>query len=65
MVVKLRSKLVRNKEGTEHKNEWDMKNIFCKVVFNSRAYFGSLGPRKQNEHVLIVPSKEKNLRINN
>lgn len=67
MVVKLRSKLVRNEEGTENRSDCNMKkkNIL-QVVLNSRAYFGRLSPRKQNEHMLIGErkKKKKNPRIN-
>lgn len=66
MVVKLRSKLVRNEEGTENRSDCNMKkkNIL-QVVLNSRAYFGRLSPRKQNEHMLIGgKKKKKNPRIN-
>lgn len=60
MVVKLRSKLVRNEEGTENRSDCNMKkkNIL-QVVLNSRAYFGRLSPRKQNEHMLIGERKKK------
>lgn len=51
---------MRNEEGTENRSDCNMKkkNIL-QVVLNSRAYFGRLSPRKQNEHMLIGGKKKK------
>lgn len=56
---------MRNEEGK--RNDCNMKKkIILQVVLNSRAYFGRLSPRKQNEHMLIGErkKKKKNPRIN-